>query len=321
MLRRLGAVLVFIMMWAACDLGGGGGGGTGGGSGGGTGGGGGFDFKSGFTFVRKDDRNVYLADATDYQTTAVLTQSGTVHSPSLSKDGKRIVFVQGAGADSAIASVAVSGGSVSVVLAASAQVKNFKTPVYSPDGLKIAFTYDNGGVSSNLGLVNTDGSNFVALVGGGALAYALPSFSADGLTLLAAAGSTGSQLTQLERITIATKQAISVTNTLGIEAISIANRVVESADGTKAIFDARISTGVTRIFVINLSSKQVTKVNDYVGEPNTNDSFPTWVDASTLAFSSDSGGNDNVYKIGVDGTSRKLLMPKAIEPWYGAVAQ
>ena len=99
--------------------------------------------------------------------------------------------------------------------------------------------------------------------------------------------------------------------------MNIANRLVVSADGTRAVFDARVGSGVTRIFGIDLSTKVVTKLNDYMGEPNTNDSFPCWFDANTVAYSSDSGGNDNVYRVGFDGTQRRLLLPKAVEPWYG----
>lgn len=70
--RSRSAVLVSLFLLSGCDLFGGGGGG-----GGGTGGGGGatFTFTRGFTFVRKDDRNVYLADDADAQTTTTLTQS------------------------------------------------------------------------------------------------------------------------------------------------------------------------------------------------------------------------------------------------------
>ena len=40
--------------------------------------------------------------------------------------------------------------------------------------------------------------------------------------------------------------------------------------------------------------------------------------ASRGRFSSDSGGNDNVYKVNLpSSTSASLLVPKAIEPWYG----
>lgn len=311
MKRTLG-VLFALAVLSGCELLGGGGGGTGGGAGGGNG----VTFTTGFTYVRKDDRNVYVADESDYQTTAVLSQSGGVRTPSLSKDAKRIVFVRGGATELAI--VPSAGGTVSAVLKAQGTQKNFRTPVFSPDGNTIAFAYDDGTVSA-IGLVNADGTNFRRLIGGSSLAYASPSFTPDGAEVLAAAGSPGLSYTQLERVNVATAMPVNVTNTLGNEALGIAGRVVVSPDGTKAVFDGRVSSGVTRIFVIDLATKVVTKVNDYMGEPGTNDSFPCWKSASLLAYSSDSGGNDNVYEIAVTGTGRKLLLPKAIEPWFGPV--
>ncbi len=277
---------------------------------------GGITFTSGFVSVRKDDRNLYIADSSDYQTAQKLTDSGGAFFPSLSKDGKRVAFVKKTGTDSALYVVSVTGGTPSLVQSSSASVKNLRNPVFSPDGMKLAFGYDDTN-SAAIGLVNVDGSGFARLAGNASFAYGLPSFSSTGTFVLAAAGTVGSPFTQIEKIDITTGMATNVTNTLGSEAQSIANRLVISADGAKAVFDARVSSGVTRIFAIDLTSKAVTKLNDYTSEPNTNDSAPCWVDATTVAYSSDSGGNDNVYRVGVDGTQRRLLVPKAIEPWFG----
>lgn len=304
--------LLVLVALSGCELLGGGGGG-----GGGAGGGGGnLTFTTGFTYVRKDDRNVYVADQADFQAAGVLTQSGDVRTPSLSKDGKKIVFVRGGATELAI--VPSAGGNASSVLKATGTQKNFRTPVFSPDGNTIAFAFDDGTVSS-IGLVNVDGTGFRRLIGGSSLAYASPSYMPDGTEVLVMAGSPGLQYKQIERVNVTTAMPVSVTNMLGNEVVDLANRIVASPDGTKAIFDARVSSGVTRIFVIDLSTKVVTKVNDYMGEPGTNDSFPCWKSATTVAYSSDSGGNDNVYEISAAGTGRKLLLPKAIEPWFGPI--
>lgn|GEM_PF-737652 len=311
--RSRSAVLVSLFLLSGCDLFGGGGGG-----GGGTGGGGGatFTFTRGFTFVRKDDRNVYLADDADAQTTTTLTQSANVRTPSLSLDGKRVVFVRGGTMDSELATVATTGGVISTVISATATQKNFKTPVFSPDGSKIAFGFDEG-VSTAIGLVNVDGTGFQKLATGG-LSQAFPSFTPDGLAVIVAAGSVGLGYTQIERITLATNAVTNVTNTLGNEAQGISNRLLVSPDGTKAVFDGRVSSGVTRLFTIDLTTKVVTAL--YAGEPGTNDSFPCWMGNAAVGFSSDSGGNDNVYKVSLpSSTSASLLVPKAIEPWYGVV--
>ncbi len=273
-------------------------------------------FTKGFAFVRKDDRNLYLADESALETSAALTTTGGVSSPNLSRDGKRVVFVQKVGTDTQLAVVPTTGGVASLVLASTAQVKNLRTPVFSPDGARIAFAYDEG-TSSSIGLVNADGSGFVKVAGGTSLAYASPTFFPDGLSVLVMSGGAGLAYTQLEQVTLATGAPANVTNTLGNEAQSIANRVVLSPDGKTAVFDARVSSGSTRLFTINLDTKVVTKLNDYVAEPGANDSFPTWQDGATVVFSSDSGGNDNVYRIGANGTGRTLALARAIEPSYG----
>ena len=314
-MKRVVGVVAVVVALSGCELLGGGGGGTGGGAGGG--GGAGLDFKTGFTFVRKDDRNVYVADESDYSTVAVLTQSANVRTPSLSKDGKRIVFVRGSGMTAEIATIGSSGGAVSTVLASTAQASNFKTPVFSPDGARIAFSYDEG-TSTSIGLVNADGTGFAKLIGGSALAYASPSWSVNGQNIVAAAGNVGLALTQIESIEVATGTPQSLTNTLGNEALGISGRLVLGPDGTRALFDARVSSGVTRLFVINLMTKAVTKANDYPADPTANDSFPCWVDLNSIAFSSDSGGNDSIYTKAADGSGGVTLrVPKAIEPWFG----
>jgi TolB protein len=313
MMKRLNVVVALAAL-TGCELVGGGGGGTGGGAGGG---GGGLDFKAGYTFVRKDDRNVFLVDESDPSTVGALTTTGGVRTPSLSKDGTRIVFVRGTGMGAALVTVPSAGGTASTVLASTAQASNFKTPVFSPDGARIAFSYDDGLVTS-IGLVKVDGTGFARLIGGSSLAYASPSWAPDGKSIVAAAGNLGLGLTMVERIDVATGAATSVTNTLGNEALGITGRLVLNPNGTRALFDGRVSSGVTRLFLLDLGTKLVTKVNEYPSDPTANDSFPCWVDLNTVAFSSDSGGNDNVYTKAASGAGGvTLVVPKAIEPWFG----
>lgn len=313
MLRTTTSLLALVFLLTGCGLFGGGGGG-----GGGTGGGSGatFTFNSGFTYVRKDDRNVYLVDATDYQTPAVLTTGGGVWSPVFSKDARRVVYVHKTGTDTELLSVPVGGGTPSTLLRSTSLAKNFRNPAVSPDGARVAFGYDEGLVAA-VGLVNVDGSGFVKLVGGGSLAYGSPTFSPDGTRVLTAAGTPGLAFTQVEWVDVTTAQPTPISNQLG-NTLGIASRVVLSPDGTRAAFDGQLPSGTTRIFVIDLVTKVVTKVNEYVAGASVNDSAPCWVGISAVAFSSDFGGNDSVYKVGISGTgSPELLVPKALEPWYG----
>ena len=306
------SLILWALVLSGCELFGGGGGG-----GGGTGGDGGtsaFTFEKGFTFVRRDDRNVYLVDDADTQTATTLTQSANVRTPSFSADGKQIVFVRGTSMDAEIAIVPTVGGLIKTVVSTSTTQRNFKTPVFSPDGTQVAFGFDSG-ATSGVGLINVDGTNARTLPNGG-LSQAFPSFTPDGTAIIVAAGNAGLGFTQIERVALASGQVTNVTNVLGNEALGISNRLVLSPDGTKAAFDGLVSSGVTRLFVIDLGSRVVTSL--YSSEPGTNDSFPCWMGNTSIAFSSDSGGNDSIYKVNLpSSTSASLLVPKAVEPWYG----
>jgi TolB protein len=288
--------------------------------GGGGGGGGTVNFTKGYAFIRRDDRNVYVADNADLATVARLTTSGACKQPSISKDGKQVVFVCTSGTDTQILTTPANGSTAapSVVRTSSATEKNFRTPVFSPDGTQIAFTYDSGS-SSYLGIVNTDGSGFSKLAGTGTLSYASPSFYPDGLSVLAMAGSSSATYDQLEKVTVATGATVNVASDLGNEATAIVNRAVVSGDGSKAAFDGRIASGASRIFVIDLSSKAVNQLTDYPSDPQSNDSFPVWVGADKVGFSSDVGGSDQVYALPSisNKTSGGIQFANGIEPWYG----
>ena len=286
-------------------------------TGGGGGGGGTINFQRGFVYVRKDDRNLYIADEKSYVDVQQLTTGGGVRQPSLSADGKVVVFIATQGTDTVVATVPARGGTLAAVFRSTATVKNLRTPVFSPDGTKIVFAYDEG-ASSVIGVVNADGSGF-AKVAGGTFSYASPSFLPGGTALLVAAGNPGSGYTQVERIELATGTASNISSNLGNDALQIQNRLVASPDGASAAFDGRISSGASRIFVMNLTTRVVTQVTDYPSEPGVVDAYPSWVASANVAFNSDTGGADQVYVLASDSvkTSGGLTLPRAIEAWYG----
>jgi hypothetical protein len=55
-----------------------------------------------------------------------------------------------------------------------------------------------------------------------------------------------------------------------------------------------------RIFVLDLTTLALTQLTDYPGEPNAVDSAPAWVGSANLAFSSTTGGADQVYVLPAD---------------------
>ncbi len=285
------------------------------------GGGGGIgvsNFRQGFVFVRSDDRNIYASDrSTGYTDVGRLTSNGDNKHPALSPNGAQVVFVHQAASGSELLVVPLSGGEPRVLLAQDATTGRFAHPTFSPDGEQVAFTFERGG-GSVLAVINADGSGFQAL-SSGALSYASASWYPDGRSVLVAAGNLGSGFSQLERVNVTTGASENLLNGLGNEATRIRNRVVLSKDGSRAAFDGELSSGVTRIFVVNLSTRAVTQVTDYPADPNANDSFPSWTSASELAFSSDTGGNDQVYTVSATAVKQggSLRLPSAIEPWFG----
>lgn len=313
---RMALALVATSLSSGCmllDGGGGPGGGTGGGSGS-------VNFVRGYVYVGPDDREVYIADETDsFAVTAKLTTGGGASYPSLSSDGKKIVYVKKSGSTTELLTVPTTGGASTRIFSSSATEKNLRTPIFSKDMTQVFFTYDVG-VTSALGRVNVDGTGFVTLVGGtgNPLAYASPTLYPDGMSVLAMAGNSVTSYTQLAKVSLVDGAVTPITNNLGLEAMGIANRVVISPDGNKAAFDASISSAVTRVFVIDLGSKQVTTLTDHVGE-SANDAFPTWVGNTKVGFMSDSGQSDKIYALTASSvkTSGGLQIGSGTEPWFG----
>src|ERR1700737_2610133 len=218
------------------------------------GGGGGLGaFTRGFAFVRSG--NIFLADQSNYSATPIqLTTNGGNRHPSLSADGRRVVFIH---ATNEIDMVSAStGATATIVYSAATGQSNLRTPVFSPDGQSIVFAYDFGSVSV-LGRVNADGSGFqeISLA---PLSVAAPSFYSNGESVLVIQGPARSAYDQLTKINLTTRTPTNVAGSLGTSACRIVNRAVLSPDNTQVGFDARTGAGTScggspRIFVMNLS--------------------------------------------------------------------
>ncbi|MFL5318957.1 MAG: TolB family protein [Myxococcaceae bacterium] len=315
MKRLLGLLVVAVSLFSACEPiepGGGGGGPVGDGT-----------FTKGFVYVRSDN-NIYAADSADYQTTIQLTTNGNNKHPSLSANGKTVVFVHTDGQLTSLMTVpAASGQSTSTLLNSDSTKKNFSNPVFSPDGAKIAFKYENG-ATSFIGLMNSDGSGFQALTPS-TLSFGAPAFFPDGSAIIAPAGNSTSTYDQIQKVSL-TGNTSTVLSSLGSEALNIVNRIVVAPNATQAAFDARVSSGSNRIFIVSLNAGvggTVRQLTDHPGEPGANDSFPTFTSNTEVGFSSDTGGADQVYTAQTSGTKvgGTLTVPSALQPWFGPVGQ
>jgi len=297
------------------------------GDGGGGGPGGEVNFTSGFAFIRDDTLDVYVADRSDYSTVARLTSNGGNHHPSLSADGRQVVFVHASASGVfSLMTVATDGSGAPRTLytaEASRGERNFKNPVFSPDGATVVFSYEILTTSYLAKVKALDGSGFTALTTG-PLSHGTPSFSAASLgpdQVLTASGNGIGQYTQLEQLDITNGQVLPVTNDLGPEVDVISGRAVLSGDGTRAAFEGRQSgTAAIRIFVYTLASGLTARISEPgAGSSDALHTFPTWVSDSQVAFVSDEGGAHQVYvqsAAGAPGTG-SLTLPSADQPWFG----
>ena len=289
------------------------------GGGGGGGPGGGFAFNHGYVYVNPDDQNVYIVDDSNLSAPQVLSRTGDAMQPSISRDGKSVVFIFGTNAGApAIQTVPTSAAaSPTTVLASSSSVLNLRNPVFSPDGTAIVFVYDDASGLSHVGLVGSNGQGFTTLSTGNG-DYVSPSFGPDG-SLFVGFGSSAGAVSEIDQIDISSGAQTQLLATLGNTAMSIVDRMAISPDGTRAVFAARVSSGATRIFVADLSTKNVVQLSDHPGEPGAEDSYPTWVGVTQLAFASNAGGARGVYLAAATDTvtAGTLTLPSGLMPWYG----
>lgn len=276
-------------------------------------------FRSGFVYVRRDDRNVYLADDTASSVPIPVTTGGENYMPALSKDASKIVFVHGSGANAEIDTISVnaaSGIAPTVVVTSDPSHSNFRNPVFSPDGSYIVFAYDSNGASM-LGRLSANGGSIQRIIGGSLRSYTSPSFFPGGSQLLAASGSTPASYDSLEQVSltgIGSRLAVLPNETLGL-----ANRAQISPDGSHIAMDAfSRASGASWLYAYNISGGTYTRLVYYPAAPLANETFPTWVGISQVGYSSDFGGDDEVYVVAssaING-SGVLKVPLAIEPFY-----
>jgi Tol biopolymer transport system component len=276
-------------------------------------------FRTGFVYVRRDDRNVYLADDSASSVPIPITSGGENFMPALSKDASEIVFVHGSGANAEIDTNSVSAASGTAptrVVTSDPSHSNFRNPLFSPDGSYIVFAYDSNG-SSMLGRVSATGGSIQRIIGGSSRSYTSPSFFPGGSQLLAASGSTPANYDSLEQVSIT--GTASLLAVLPNETFGLANRAQISPDGNHIALDALSqASGASWLYAYNIAGGTYTRLVYYPAAPLANETFPTWVGTSQVGYSSDFGGGDEVYVVASsahDG-SGVLKVPSAIEPFY-----
>ncbi len=316
--RFLGAVLVVGMLGGCEPLDDGGGGTIGD-----------VQFTRGFAFVREDDRNVFVVDdGGDANSPQRLTHVGGAYWPSVSRDGRSVVFVQRSGGSTALLTVPTSGGTPSTLFRANDAAcargcSNFRTPTFSPDGRSVVFVFSPGNSSQTaLARINTDGSGFQELTPNNVIAYGAPSFVPNGSAVVVGSGSGLNQLDQIAYVPLNGGFITYSSLSMGVQFVE--NRVAVSPNGAQVALDGRLSSGGTRIFVAPLSGTNLGALQRVTGSgTGTEESWPSWTGASQLGFLISSGGSDpGIYRasVGAGATgSVSLAVPSAAEPSYGPI--
>nr|WP_205519575.1 PD40 domain-containing protein [Pyxidicoccus caerfyrddinensis] len=286
-------------------------------------------FTQGFAFVREDDRNVYVVDDDgDPNSPQKLTTTGGVYWPSVSRDGRSIVFVQRTGTATALRTVPTSGGTTATLFSSGDAscprgCTNFRTPTFSPDGRTVVFVFSPGNSSvTSLGRVNSDGSGFVELTPNTTVSYGAPSFLPNGSAVIAPSGSGLGQLNQIARVPL--DGSSPRFSSLGNGVLAVENRVAVSPNGSQVAFDGRLSSGSVRIYVASFGDSGVSgaqRVTDLTAA-SVQETWPSWTRSNQLGFLfvDASGGDPGIYRA-TTGTgtpsSVSLAVPSAAEPSYG----
>ena len=293
----------------------------GGGTGGST-----IDFTSGYVFIR--DNAVFAVDSSDVNNAVQLSEGTELCTePSISPDGTQVVFVQREATGWALRATAVRGGTAVRTLQSGAS--RYRTPVFSPDGLQVYFSFDATSSSSHLGRVDSAGTGgFEDLTPsiGATDQFRSPTFYPNGIELLIATGA-GGTLRELQRFNTSTLTWTSVATSLGTGVDRLENRVVISPTGDRAAFDARPATppgAAPRIYVkdITTDTGPATLLTEHTGDDTAMDSYPTWAGITAIGFSTNAGGNDNINEVPASPAGPApgtLAVPGAKEGWFGSV--
>jgi len=244
---------------------------------------------------------------------------GVETTPTLSPDGKTLVYVSAASGNADLYSLRV-GGRTSVLLTPDSPDDDLE-PAFSPDGERIAFrsTREGGGIF----IMNATGESVRRLTNSGFN----PAWSPDGKEIAIAptgffyptdhAGSIGQGLVAVD---VATAQRRTISKK--VDALQPA----WSPHGRRiAYWGLRGNTGQRDIWTIAADGSEDARGGTSVTEDAALDWSPVWSpDGRYLYFSSDRGGTMNLWRVPIDEDSGRTLAPPepmtAPSVWCGHIA-
>lgn len=266
------------------------------------------NFSSGYAFAR--DGDIYVADKADYQANKRLTSRGADSAPSLSRDGRVVVFVRTdpASGMTSLRKIATSGSGDAEVVAGSSD-RVLSQPAVSRDGSRVAFVSTRVGSGSAVAtVISIDGSGEAPVPG--SARDGSPSFFADGKYLLLLTGPNTLSHDELVKVEISAGVRTRVVGTTGL-----GRSAQVSPDGTRVAFEKRKGDGRMGIFVADVAGGSPQQLADTGG----NDLAPTFVTLGRVGFTSDVGGLTNVYEsdVGSSTDAYRLTVGAAEQCSYG----
>lgn len=233
-----------------------------------------------FVSNRNGDPDIYIMAPGDEADNLLVGDAAVANdAPSLSFDGKKVVFQSDADNDNEIFSINVTGSGLAQLTENNADDAN---PVWSPDGTKIAFESNRNG-NYDIWLMNADGSGATQLTFN-AKSDQEPSWSPDGSQLVFQSDRDGT--TELYIYEISTKVETRITNNGGNN-----RNPAWSPDGTRIAYHSD-QDGNVEIYIIGPDGTDETRLTDN----GASDSNPTWrPNGEQLAFQSDRDGSLDIY--------------------------
>jgi eukaryotic-like serine/threonine-protein kinase len=261
-----------------------------------------------------------LPAAPQLQTFQQLTdRAGVETMPTLSPDGKTLVYMSTASGNADLYSLRV-GGRTSVLLTPDSPDDDVE-PAFSPDGERIAFrsTRDGGGIF----IMNASGESVRRLTSSGFN----PAWSPDGREIAIAPtgfayptdhpGTIGQGFVAIDVATARTRPISNATDAL---------QPAWSPHGTRiAYWGLRGHTGQRDIWTIAADGSDTARGGTSVTDDAALDWNPVWSpDGGYLYFSSDRGGTMNLWRVAIDEDSGRVLhSPEPVTApaaWCGDIA-
>ena len=251
-----------------------------------------------FVSERDGNQEIYVMNADGSDQTRLTDNQAIDTQPSWSPDGSQIAFSSDREGDWDIYKMSADGSSV---VQLTDDPEDDAGPTWSPDGRRIAFgTSRDGGQS--IYVMDADGSNQAQVLDPSGGSFCCPAWSPDGSEI-----------------------AVPVAPFLNIHIVNVESGEVRffvhpgrdswpswSPDGTQIVFSGTHANGYLPsvnsdydLFVMTpdgVVTPDGTHTFDITDDPS-EDRDPSWSpDGLFVTFSSDRGGNTDVYSIGVDGT-------------------